>query len=87
MAHLKSSKKRERRAKRRTEINRKWRNSIQELRKKVRRVEQGKEIEESPEELVEKAQKVLDKASQKGVIHKNKAARLKSRWSKKLSKA
>ena len=86
MAHLKSSKKRERRTKRRTKINNQWRTKIQELKKKIRRLDEGKEIEESPTELMETAQKTLDKAAQKGVIHKNKAARLKSRWSKKLQK-
>lgn len=84
MAHLKSSKKRERRTKRRTEINNQWRKKIQELRKKFRRLDDGKEIEESPADLMETAQKTLDKAAQKGIIHKNRAARLKSRWSNKL---
>ncbi len=84
MAHLKSSKKRERRAKRRTEINKKWRDKIQALKRSFRRLEEGKEIKESPEELLLRAQKTVDKAAQKGIIHKNKAARLKSQWSKKV---
>ncbi len=86
MAHLKSSKKRERRTERRTEINKKWRDNIQALKKGFRRIEEGKEIEESSEELFNRAQKTIDKAAQKGIIHKNKAARLKSQWSKLLDK-
>ncbi|MEA2020436.1 MAG: 30S ribosomal protein S20 [Patescibacteria group bacterium] len=87
MAHLKSSKKRERQTERRTKINRKWKDKIATLAKKVRKSEQGKKIEESKEELLINAQKTLDKAASKGVIHKKKAARLKSKWSKKLNSA
>ncbi len=87
MAHLKSSKKRERQTKRRTKINKRWKDKIELLAKKVRRISTGKEVEESKEELLTDAQKTLDKAAAKGVIHKNKASRLKSRWSRKLNRA
>ena len=86
MANLPSSKKRERQTKRRTQINLFRKEKIRNLAKKVRGLERGKELEEKPEEFMKKAQEVLDKAARKGIIHKNKAARLKSRWSKKLSK-
>lgn len=50
-----------------------------------------KEIENSVDltnakKLFEQLQKVLDKAAQKGIIHKNNARRRKSRTSKKINK-
>ncbi|MFW6143323.1 MAG: 30S ribosomal protein S20 [Patescibacteria group bacterium] len=86
MANLPSSKKRIRQTKRKTEINNRWRSKIESLAKKLRQLESGRNIDETQEELEKQTQVVLDKAAQKGVIHKNKAARLKSRWSKRLKK-
>lgn len=86
MANLPSSKKRIRQTKRKTEINNHWRSKIESLAKKLRQLESGRNIDETQEELEKQTQVVLDKAAQKGVIHKNKAARLKSRWSKRLKK-
>ena len=85
MAHLPSSKKSIRQTKKRTARNLFWKKQIKDLAKKVRKLSAGKEIEEKPEEILSAAQIVLDKAAEKGVIHKNKAARLKSRWNKKLT--
>ena len=84
MAHLPSSKKSIRQTRKRTARNLVWKRKIKSLAKKVRKLAAGKEIEENPEELLKKAQATLDKAAGKGVIHKNKAARLKSRWSRKI---
>ncbi|MED3661506.1 30S ribosomal protein S20 [Ureibacillus sp. FSL K6-8385] len=42
---------------------------------------------ENAQELVVLASKALDKAASKGIIHKNTAARKKSRLAKKLAKA
>ena len=41
---------------------------------------------ENVAEVLQKASRALDKAAAKGIIHKNKAARKKSRLSKKLAK-
>lgn len=84
MANLPSSKKRERQTRRRTQRNLFWKRKIEGLAKKVRGLERGKELGEKPEKFMKGAQETLDKATQKGVIHKNRAARLKSRWSKKV---
>ena len=43
--------------------------------------------EETSQEVVRLAISKLDKAAQKGIIHKNQAARRKSRLAKKLNKA
>ena len=43
--------------------------------------------EETSQEVVRLAMSKLDKAAQKGIIHKNQAARRKSRLAKKLNKA
>jgi len=85
MAHLAASKKSIRQTKKRTAQNLFWKVQIRDLAKKVRHFSTGKEISEKPKELLNTAQVVLDKAASKGIIHKNKAARLKSRWYKKLS--
>ncbi|MGI6451380.1 MAG: 30S ribosomal protein S20 [Desulfitobacteriia bacterium] len=42
---------------------------------------------ETAAEALQKASRALDKAAAKGLIHKNKAARKKSRMAKKLSQA
>lgn len=87
MANLPGSKKKVRQTKRRTAKNLYWKDQIGALAKEVRGLERGKKLSESPEEFLPRAKKVIDKAAQKGVIHKNKAARLKSRWTKKVLKA
>ena len=84
MANLPSSKKRERQTKKRTRRNLSWKKAITELAKKIRRLERGEKLEEKPEEFMKGAQEILDKAAKRGIIHRNKASRLKSRWSKKL---
>lgn len=46
-----------------------------------------KKDEKAVKDLMIKAYKSLDKAASRGVIHKNKASRLKSRLAKKVNKA
>jgi small subunit ribosomal protein S20 len=52
---------------------------------KVRRLITSKELESAKQEMVA-ATSSIDKAMSKGVIHKNRGARLKSRLMKKLNK-
>jgi len=87
MANLPSSAKRERQTLRRTRINLFWKERIKSLAKKIRALDRGTKLEEDPDDFWRRVQKTVDKAAQKGVIHQNKAARLKSRWSKKLGNA
>jgi small subunit ribosomal protein S20 len=56
------------------------RTAIKNFEKKV----EEKDVENAKEAFVE-AEKNLDKAARKGIIHKNKAARRKSRLEKKLN--
>lgn len=84
MANLASSIENIRKTKRRTKINQAWKSQIDRLSKQVRGLARGKKLGEDPQEFLKKAQKVVDKAAQKGVIHRNRAARLKSRWSRHL---
>lgn len=84
MAHLPSSKKSIRQTKKRTARNLFWKRQVKDLARKMRRLSTGKEISEKPEELLHTAQIILDKTVSKSVIHKNKAARLKSRWSRRI---
>ena len=86
MANLKSSIKRIRSSRRRAEHNRITRSTARTYVKKARRlIEEGK-LEEA-QEVVRKAVSALDKAAQKGVIHRNNAARHKSRLVKQLNQA
>jgi len=87
MANLPGSKKRWRQTKKRTTKNLYWKDQIGVLAKEVRGLERGKKLNEAPEEFLLRAKKVVDKAAQKGIIHKNKAARLKSRWTKRVLEA
>ncbi|MEZ4683946.1 MAG: 30S ribosomal protein S20 [Caldilineaceae bacterium] len=85
MANIKSAEKRNRQAAKRTSLNRIVRGSSRTAIKKAR-----KAIDDSaPErrEAVLAAMQALDKAASKGVIHKNNAARRKSRLMKALNKS
>ena len=75
---IKSAKKRMRQARARAEHNRAQRSAVRTAVKKAR-VNTNKEN-------VSEAIRVLDKGARKGVLHRNAAARRKSRLMKKLSK-
>ncbi len=86
MANKKSAIKRLRSAGRRRLRNRVYRGRARTAIKKARRfIEQGDL--ESAREAVRVAVKALDKAAQKGIIHKNNAARRKSRLMRYLNRA
>lgn len=79
MPRIKSAKKRMRQARTRTEHNRTERSAIKTAVKKART--------ETTKETVANAMKVLDRGARKGQIHRNTAARKKSRLAKKLAQA
>ena len=86
MANLKSSMKRVRSSRRRAQYNQVTRSTARTYVKKARAlIEQGNLDEAAT--VVNQAVKALDKAAQKGVIHRNNAARRKSRLVKALNQA
>ncbi|MBX3172644.1 MAG: 30S ribosomal protein S20 [Candidatus Eremiobacteraeota bacterium] len=82
MANTSSAKKAVRVIAKRTERNRGIRTGIKTAVKKVVKAEPGKS-----EEALREAVKTLDQAAAKNIIHKNKAARKKSRLAKQVNKA
>ena len=72
MANTRSTKKNIRVSRRRAVKNLFWKKKVHDLVKKARR-------EKLTADLTKSLQSTLDKAAKKGIIHKNKAARLKSR--------
>ena len=86
MANIKSAIKRARQNVKRRQNNRYYGASSRTYVKNVRKLIEANEFEEAEAEL-SAAVKALDKAAQKGVIHRNNAARRKSRLMKALNKA
>jgi small subunit ribosomal protein S20 len=86
MANLKSSKKDIRRIEKKRARNQATRTALKTYVKKARKSAEAGDSALAAEALV-RAQKALDKAAQKGVIHKNQAARRKSRVSRAVNKA
>lgn len=78
MANLKSSKKDVKRSAKKRDVNTSIKSSLKTYIKKVRVAADG----EVAATALKGAVKALDKAAQKGVIHKNQAARRKSRIAK-----
>lgn len=86
MANTKSAIKRVRRSERRRRINQVHRSQARTYVKRTRTLIAAGQIEEA-EAIAQQAASSLDKAAQKGIIHKNKAARGKSRLMKQLNQA
>lgn len=86
MANIKSSAKRARQNVQRRAFNRYYKTTARTYIKRAQAQIAANELEEA-QETVRKAVKVLDKAAQKGIIHRNNAARRKSRLMKALNKA
>ena len=85
MPLTKSAKKRVRQDKKRREYNRSWKTRMKNKIKKIDSlIQQGKIIE--AKESFPSLMSFIDKVASKGVIHKNKAARKKSKIAKKLNK-
>jgi small subunit ribosomal protein S20 len=85
LANIKSQIKRNRQNEKRRVQNRVYRGTARTFVQKARLEIQGGS--ETAAEAVLKAISVLDKAAQKGVLHKNNAARRKSRLMKRLAAA
>ena len=86
MANTQSAIKRIRRSERRRIINQVHRSRARTYVKRTRMLIAAGQIEEAEAAALE-AVRSLDKAAQKGIIHKNRAARSKSRLLKRLSQA
>ena len=86
MANIKSAAKRARQNVKRREHNRYYQTTARTYVKKARTQIDSGDLENA-ETTLRQAIKALDKAAQKGIIHKNNAARRKSRLVKALNKA
>jgi len=85
LANIKSSAKRARQNPKLRLHNRYYGTTLRTYLKRARTQIGGKQVAEA-ETTVRLATKTLDKAAQKGIIHRNKAARTKSRLMKALNK-
>jgi small subunit ribosomal protein S20 len=86
LANIKSAIKRIRSSERRRKINQLHRSRARTLIKKTHKLIDAGEFEEA-QVAAQEATSALDKAAQKGIIHKNRAARSKSRLMKGLNRA
>ncbi len=86
MSHTKSANKRLRQNEKRRLRNRMYRSRARTFIKKTNRLIAEGRLEEA-KEMARQAIKALDKAAEKGVLHKNNAARRKSRLMKRLNAA
>jgi small subunit ribosomal protein S20 len=86
LANTQSAIKRIRRSERRRRINQVHRSRARTYEKRTRMLIAAGQIEEA-EAVALQAVRSLDKAAQKGIIHRNKAARSKSRLLKRLNQA
>lgn len=77
MPNIKSAKKKMRQDVKREQANSSYKKSVKQSVKNLSKIKKGKSKEE-----ISKAYAVIDKAVKRKVMHKNKAARLKSRISK-----
>jgi len=86
LANTKSAMKRIRSSERKRQRNLQFRARARTLTKRTWRLIEAERLEEA-QTMAELAIKALDKASVKGIIHKNNAARRKSRLMKRLNQA
>ena len=86
MANTKSAIKRIRTSERRRQINTVHRSKARTFVRNTRKLIDAGQLDEA-EVMAQRAISALDKAAQKGVIHKNNAARRKSRLLKSVSRA
>ena len=84
MANIKSAIKRNKQNEKRRVRNRVYRGGARTFVKKARTSLQGKDLQAAQQDTLE-AISALDKAAEKGAIHKNNAARRKSRLMKRLA--
>ena len=85
MANSKSAEKRARQNKSRYELKHAQRSVVRTAMKNVNKAVETKDAK--IDDIFKNAQSVVDNMANKGVIHKNKAARIKSRLNKKVKSA
>ncbi|HWC76401.1 MAG TPA: 30S ribosomal protein S20 [Blastocatellia bacterium] len=85
MANHKSAEKRMRQSERRNEVNRRNRSALRTEIKRLRAALESGNKEEA-QQLLPKTVSIIDKAIQKGVLHRNAAARHKARLTGKVTK-
>lgn len=85
MANIKSAKKAIRSSSRKSDFNEKVRKSYKKARKDLLAAIKNKDKEKA-NKMMPNVMKTIDKAAQKKVIHKNTAARYKSRLAKAMNK-
>ncbi len=81
MANTRSAEKRHRQSLKRRARNLHWRSSVKSAIRKVREAAAGKDLGKA-KELLKAAEKMLKKASSKGVVHRRAASRHVSRLAK-----
>ena len=86
MANTKSALKRVRQAKRRTDRNRTLRSRVKTLRRKTMEAAEAGKREEA-ESTLRALVSVVDRAQKKNILHRNKAANLKSRTARAVKEA
>lgn len=84
MANLPAAKKSIRRTKRKTSRNNRVRTRLEKARKKAQKLIQLGE-QQLAEQQLQKVFKIADKAAKNNVVHPNRAARIKSRLTKKVN--
>ena len=84
MAHTHAAEKAQRQTQKRTARNRQVKERIKDATKNLTGLVSAKKLDEVKAAL-SKFVKLLDKSAKQNVIHKNKAARLKSAWMKKVN--
>ena len=84
MSHTHAAEKAQRQTAKRTGRNRTVKERIKEAIKNLGTLVAAKKMDEARAALP-KFYKLLDKSSKQGILHQNKAARLKSAWMKKVS--
>lgn len=82
MPIIKSAKKKMKQDKKRKTINKAIEKKYKDILKRVKKTT----VKEKSKEWIAKAYKAIDKATKKGIFHKNKAARLKAQVGKFFSK-
>ena len=84
MPTIESAKKRVKVTEKKTKKNKKWKEKLRNAIKDYKEVIEEGNVEEAEEQLKETI-KVIDKSASKNLLHKNNAARKKSRFTKMLN--
>lgn len=85
MPIIESAKKRVRTAEKKKKVNRRWKDKLKNTIKNYEAAIEDGNVEKA-EELLPETYKIIDKAASHNIIHKNNAARKKSKMKKMLNK-